>query len=511
MGMRFAQSLQLHKAHPRPSSISRTASVGQVPAVDTAQPLFAYSIANIPIHPKLSRQERLPIQRKLSVGSVHDPLESEANSIASNVMSMDSAPAASSYAKSEPLLRRKCKCSGNDKCDECGKQEPPLQRKAANSITSVEVPPIVHEELRSPGHPLDSHALAFFEPRFQASLGRVRLHTGPRAAESADVVHAHAFTVGNHIVFNSGCYAPATTEGKHLLAHELTHVLQQTTGPRALRRQPQKGEKDDDSKSKQPAGPNLRLYTVRDKRLQLGGTLVSDLEKLKQELMAKKDTGEWTLVIAMHGSQDRLGAQAPPDWQKDAKFYDAAAIDSLFNDDKAWTKWRDQHGPTQMEIVGCQVSKSFEGNLISNFTRIGSKGRQPAQGLGEGCKPIASTVTLDDAPPTLAEYNKLSPSRQQTIFKQLSDLNDKWGYYGAPPVPSDQIMHYYYDEEPKAAWVKVEVMVGKGHEADELKKTNIPFWNRTTGPDSPKFRDLCDQGAAPLHGHTPVAPPDPDE
>jgi hypothetical protein len=93
------------------------------------------------------------------------------------------------------------------------------------------VPPIVHDVLRSPGQPLDAGAREFMEPRFGHDFSRVRVHTDARAAESARAVNAHAYTVGQDIVFGSGQYAPDTTAGQRLLTHELTHTLQQDGGP----------------------------------------------------------------------------------------------------------------------------------------------------------------------------------------------------------------------------------------------------------------------------------------
>jgi len=68
------------------------------------------------------------------------------------------------------------------------------------------------------------------EPRFRHDFSQVRIHADARAAESARTVNAQAFTVGSQIVFDSGQFVPGTREGKNLLAHELTHVLQQTHG-----------------------------------------------------------------------------------------------------------------------------------------------------------------------------------------------------------------------------------------------------------------------------------------
>src|SRR5262249_9034178 len=89
-----------------------------------------------------------------------------------------------------------------------------------------QVPPIVHEVLRSPGEPLDTETREFFEPRFGHDFGQVRVHTDGKAAESARAVAALAYTTGRDIVFGSGQYAPHRAAGKRLLTHELAHVVQ---------------------------------------------------------------------------------------------------------------------------------------------------------------------------------------------------------------------------------------------------------------------------------------------
>jgi hypothetical protein len=118
-----------------------------------------------------------------------------------------------------PALRRKCAAL------ELG-----LQRKVAPEAdhhTSREVPPIVREVLRSPGQPLEAAVRAFFEPRFGHDFSEVRLHIDGAAAESARKLNARAYTVGAHLAFDRDQYNPETFEGQRLLAHELTHVVQQ--------------------------------------------------------------------------------------------------------------------------------------------------------------------------------------------------------------------------------------------------------------------------------------------
>lgn len=102
------------------------------------------------------------------------------------------------------LLQRKCVSCGqhaiaSGSCTECQKNRSPLQRRAANSTELDEVPPIVHEVLRSPGQPLDERSRALMEQRFGIDFSGVRVHTDAQAAESARAVNALAYTVGRDI------------------------------------------------------------------------------------------------------------------------------------------------------------------------------------------------------------------------------------------------------------------------------------------------------------------------
>jgi hypothetical protein len=132
------------------------------------------------------------------------------------------------------LLRRKCACGTHaigGKCEECEKQEGLLQRASLSPrgrgiAGEGQVPRIVHEVLRSPGQPLDGATRSFFEPRFGHDFSQVRVHTDTKAAESAGAVNARAYTSGNAIVFGNGQFATDSDEGKRLLGHELTHVVQ---------------------------------------------------------------------------------------------------------------------------------------------------------------------------------------------------------------------------------------------------------------------------------------------
>ena len=110
----------------------------------------------------------------------------------------------------------------------------PTGREASSTRWQGEdefAPATVHDVLRSSGSPLTGDTRAYFETRFGRDLSAVRVHTDGPAARSARDVNALAYTVGRDIVFAAGHFAPATQEGRRLLAHELTHVVQQGRAP----------------------------------------------------------------------------------------------------------------------------------------------------------------------------------------------------------------------------------------------------------------------------------------
>ena len=94
----------------------------------------------------------------------------------------------------------------------------------------TQVPDSVRDVIASPGRSLSPSIQRAMEDRMGDSLGDVRVHTGPQAAAACEAINARAFTVGNHVAFNSGEYGPGSPEGQHVLAHELAHVRQQTGG-----------------------------------------------------------------------------------------------------------------------------------------------------------------------------------------------------------------------------------------------------------------------------------------
>lgn len=231
---------------------------------------FAYDFRRMPIHSPAPRA----IQTKLAINQPGDEYEQEADRISEQVMRM-----------SESQLQRACAC-GNDTmvgggCSECGtKNRPGLQtnlkvsepdgiyeqevERMTGQGTSTLVPHAVSSAtphiqrltgqasgqadaspasvdraLATPGRPLEPALRQDMEQRFGHDFSRVRVHSGAIAEQSAQDVNARAYTVGSDIVFGAGWFAEGTHEGRRLIAHELTHVVQQsnmTSLPRLQRK-----------------------------------------------------------------------------------------------------------------------------------------------------------------------------------------------------------------------------------------------------------------------------------
>ena len=129
-------------------------------------------------------------------------------------------------------LQRKCACggggAGGGNCPECEKKKRLSRLPSGGSASSSgTIPAAVTRSLSSPGNSLDAGTRGYFEPRFGHDFSRVRVHADSQAEEAAASVGARAFTVGRHVVFGRGEYAPGGPAGREILAHELTHVLQQ--------------------------------------------------------------------------------------------------------------------------------------------------------------------------------------------------------------------------------------------------------------------------------------------
>jgi hypothetical protein len=158
------------------------------------------------------------MQPKLAISRPDDPYEREADRVADQVMRMPGA-----------IVQRQCvACApGGQPCLACERKESVTVSRKTQGAVGSDASVSVGSVIRSPGQPLAASTRAFFEPRFGTDLSHVQVHTDREAQESARDIKALAYTVGSHVVFDANRYAPSSTEGRRLLAHELTHVMQQ--------------------------------------------------------------------------------------------------------------------------------------------------------------------------------------------------------------------------------------------------------------------------------------------
>lgn len=172
---------------------------------------------------------KLGIQPKLKVSQPGDFYEQEADRVAELVMRM------SVNHSAVPITARK-EHGIDRKCSDCGmeEEETKINRKPSSSSNLEETTDQIANEINnirsSSGSTLDASTQEFMESRFGYDFGKVRIHADERAAKSSNSMNALAYTVGNDIIFGQGQYRQDTLEGKKLLAHELTHVVQQTGG-----------------------------------------------------------------------------------------------------------------------------------------------------------------------------------------------------------------------------------------------------------------------------------------
>ena len=184
---------------------------------ESSAPTRARAVSRKPV----STESSSNFQAKLAVNAPGDIYEQDADRVAEQVMRI-----------SEAQVQRTCACDLG-KCSRCQNERGAhehIQTKRAQTNVSVQTaaPPIVHEALRSSSQPLDPSTREFMESRFGQDFSHVLVHTDARAAESTRAVNALAYTVGGHVVFGEKQYSPHTTDGRRLLAHELTHVVQQS-------------------------------------------------------------------------------------------------------------------------------------------------------------------------------------------------------------------------------------------------------------------------------------------
>jgi len=190
------------------------------------------------------------IQTKLTIGKPGDEYEQEADSIAEKVVNQVEAP------KPSPIVQTKCEACEEEKIDKKTEEEDALMRKpifescgdppenqiqTKSDLPSIQLSPELESSLQSQkgkGSRLPEDTRNEMESRFGEGFGRVRIHTDQNAVQMNQDLSAQAFTHGSDIYFDRGKYDPESKNGKKLLAHELTHVVQQNRNGELIQRNP---------------------------------------------------------------------------------------------------------------------------------------------------------------------------------------------------------------------------------------------------------------------------------
>jgi hypothetical protein len=247
----------LHRTYGN-QAVLKSLQSGLTPGAAGGSPQRLAVVQNQGVFPRL--------QTKLTIDTPGDQYEQEADRLAEQVMSMPDPSAAAVLRVPEAVSSVQRKCAA---CEDEEKSH--VQRKESSNSELTSTPPIVSQVFDSPGQPMDHLTKRFMEQRFGYGFDGVRVHTDDNAARSARAVNALAYTYGHDVVFGQGQYAPTSFAGSALLAHELTHVLQQSEPcepPAPLRVNASSMNVADSANAAGANPPRMQLMTLRKPSVQ---------------------------------------------------------------------------------------------------------------------------------------------------------------------------------------------------------------------------------------------------
>src|SRR5258706_10363014 len=247
----------------------------------------------------------MTLQTKLTVNKPGDRYEQEADRVAEQVMRMpESVRASTSSDQMEGMHIQRLQIDHQElhrqpETEEEDEEEIILAKENAGQVPAV-TPDLQSriDYLKGRGQPLPDSTRTLMESHFGHDFSRVRIHADTRAAETARILNAKAYTVGHNIVFGVGQYTPTTYSGQKLLAHELTHVVQQLSDPTLaqptlLQRQP---ATKSSSSVTNPDSEQAKLYNLTigpDVLTNATSTqVIQALKRLYRRLIIKTDSGQ---------------------------------------------------------------------------------------------------------------------------------------------------------------------------------------------------------------------------
>ena len=343
------------------------------PAPSTGMPVAASAHASEQLQRRLGNAGVSAfIQRAaLRVSSPTDPAEREATATAANVMRM-AAPSSLHSGGSADIQR--CACDGE--IQRAGDAPAPPAANVASDIQGA----------TSGGTTLPGPVRSFMEPRFGADFGGVRIHTGEKAAQLSESVNAQAFTVGNHIFFGKGQYQPDKTQGRELIAHELTHTVQQGKGVQRASSEGPLIQRQEDKRS--------WWEKVTDFGEQTGWTILQTVAPGVVPLVQNGPSGLFSWLT------DKVGA----------------AVEGLFNSAMAPVR--------AITGIGQQLSAMF-GPVVTTVIAAAGKIAQ------NDCTPLREAAAAIERA-ALAIITPIVEKLQPVVLKVKNFLNAVWEKIGAP-------------------------------------------------------------------------------
>ncbi|MFY9609525.1 MAG: DUF4157 domain-containing protein [Blastocatellia bacterium] len=445
----------------------------EVGLASTASPCFAHDFSQIPLHPKSPAN----VQAKLTVDPPGDIYEQEADRVSEQITHMP-----------ELQVQRAGACGGGcPKCqtDQPGREPESMQTKRvqASDTGEMAVPPTVHEALRSLGQPLDTSTRESMESRFGHDFSQVRVHADGKAAESAQAVQALAYTVGSDVVFADSRFSPATNEGKKLLAHELTHVVQQSKGTKAIQRAPDKNWHVPTTLSLNPESeqPGYQSTLNADAQKSLDDKREKD-EELERNIQNARalfrahhsghdedvlDTIDAALDRATEGNPDLLLAFY-------RYYYRHGFADNMKDKDKDNTGLTDS-GDTIINPRVLELNSDFPtdsalrllgGTLIHEFAHTPQESNTinvPEEAFAYGVEFVLSERMMDE-------------KRMQTIANR---------YNPSKPDPFNQLGNGIpiYEKTKETMHTLYKVIDAGGQDAEEARRMSVLFISRTADPE----------------------------
>ena len=377
----------------------------------------------------------------------------------------------------------------------------------------------VNQILRSSGQPMDAPVREFMESRFQQDFSGVRVHTGAQAAESAQALRARAYTVGNHIVFGQGEYAPSQDSGKRVLAHELTHTLQQSPASSGTGMADLKISHPSDVFEQEAEQVAERVMQGRAAGpVQAVGDGVARLQrqadpkyipKMNCVTDAAPGTGEGTSLVGVSlktlskAHKDQIAAFYK-DWaSKEAKDFIAVegyASSDGSKDETERQTWNWRYSCQRAELVGAELVRlgvprsriiTFAHGETDQFSGPDSKD------AGQNRRVILSTVQVGPKTPPPAPQNVSVPTKTEITTKTPGEIKEKGDTKQAEvevkTTEQKQVTVEPVGEEEEERWFSLT------YEFD-LKQDWLKNPPPAPPPNAPKTPFLCDHGIMQVGG-----------